>query len=76
MVVSSLLIGAALGALVSGRLADTFGWRKVLLGTAVVFARSERSPPEVLRNRRAASKLASRRRTGRYPALGHPYRDL
>ncbi|MEV5542878.1 sugar porter family MFS transporter [Saccharopolyspora shandongensis] len=38
VVVSSLLIGATLGALVSGRLADTFGRRKVLLGTSAVFA--------------------------------------
>ncbi|MFE0025588.1 sugar porter family MFS transporter [Amycolatopsis sp. NPDC059021] len=38
VVVSSLLVGATIGSLVSGRLADRYGRRAVLLGTAVVFA--------------------------------------
>ncbi|MEV0697232.1 sugar porter family MFS transporter [Saccharopolyspora sp. NPDC050389] len=38
VVVSSLLVGATIGALVSGRLADRFGRRTVLLVTAGVFA--------------------------------------
>ncbi|GAA4544365.1 sugar porter family MFS transporter [Amycolatopsis samaneae] len=38
VVVSSLLVGAVAGSLVSGRLADRYGRRAVLLGTAAVFA--------------------------------------
>ncbi|MEV5536256.1 sugar porter family MFS transporter [Saccharopolyspora shandongensis] len=38
VVVSSLLVGATIGALVSGRLADRFGRRTVLLVTAGIFA--------------------------------------
>jgi len=38
VIVSGVLAGAAVGALVGGRLADLFGRRKLLLATAIIFA--------------------------------------
>jgi MFS family permease len=38
VIVSGVLAGAALGALVGGRLADLFGRRKLLIATAIIFA--------------------------------------
>ena len=37
LIVSGVLAGAALGALLGGRLADLFGRRKLLIVTAVIF---------------------------------------
>jgi len=37
-VVSAVLVGAAVGALAGGRLADLFGRRKLLIATAIIFA--------------------------------------
>jgi sugar porter (SP) family MFS transporter len=37
MVVSAVLIGAIIGAAVSGQLSDTFGRRRIIIATAVVF---------------------------------------
>jgi SP family galactose:H+ symporter-like MFS transporter len=38
IIVSGVLAGAAVGALVGGRLADLFGRRKLLIATAIIFA--------------------------------------
>jgi sugar porter (SP) family MFS transporter len=38
VIVSGVLAGAALGALIGGRLADLFGRRKLLIATAIIFA--------------------------------------
>jgi SP family galactose:H+ symporter-like MFS transporter len=38
VIVSGVLAGAAIGALIGGRLADLFGRRKLLIATAVIFA--------------------------------------
>src|SRR6202790_761873 len=38
VIVSGVLAGAAVGALVGGRLADLFGRRKLLIATAIIFA--------------------------------------
>ena len=38
IIVSGVLAGAAIGALVGGRLADLFGRRKLLIATAIIFA--------------------------------------
>src|SRR5579864_4476155 len=37
VIVSGVLAGAAVGALVGGRLADLFGRRKLLIATAIIF---------------------------------------
>lgn len=37
LVISALLLGALIGAIISGRITDQFGRRKVLLGTAGIF---------------------------------------
>src|SRR3984957_16070763 len=38
VIVSGVLAGAAIGALIGGRLADLFGRRKLLIATATIFA--------------------------------------
>lgn len=38
IIVSGVLAGAAIGALIGGRLADLFGRRKLLIATAIIFA--------------------------------------
>jgi sugar porter (SP) family MFS transporter len=38
VIVSGVLAGAAIGALIGGRLADLFGRRKLLIATAIIFA--------------------------------------
>ncbi len=38
MIVSAVLVGAAVGALAGGRLADLFGRRRLLIATAIIFA--------------------------------------
>src|ERR1700693_1959847 len=38
IIVSGVLAGAAVGALIGGRLADLFGRRKLLIATAIIFA--------------------------------------
>ena len=39
LIVSGVLVGAAIGALAGGRLADLFGRRRLLIATAVAFSR-------------------------------------
>ena len=38
VIVSGVLAGAAIGALIGGRLADLFGRRRLLIATAIIFA--------------------------------------